>query len=137
MKKVYIVTDGAYSDYGICGVFDDEALAEQFQELFAPRGQVEAWDLNPYEREIRADYRLYQVVIHRDGTVWSVGRHDEDARYFVSRDEIEPCLWLKLPEGHLHTHVLAADEAHAVKVANERRVAYLAAEEHPGARRGK
>lgn len=124
---IYVVTDGAYSDYGICGVFDDKALAQQFKALFVPRGRVEVWDLNPYAREVRAGYQLYQVVIHRDGTVWSVEQREE-VHYFLGRDEIAPCLWRKVPTGHLATHVLAPDEAHAVKVANERRAAYLAQE---------
>ena len=90
MKKVYIVTDGAYSDYGICGVFDDEALAAQFQELFAPRGQVEAWDLNPYEREIRAGEGVFGLrrAFHLAGaktvimSLWPV--EDQTTRQWMS-----------------------------------------------------
>lgn len=127
VKKVYVVTAGAYSDYGIVGAFDDKALARQFQARFAPGGWVEEWDLNPCEREIRAGYQLYRVLIHRDGSVWSVGLQEE-TRYSFSSDEIEPCCWREVPEGHLITRVLAQDEAHAIKVANERRVAHLATE---------
>lgn len=38
-KKVYVVTDGDYSDYHICAVFDSEQAA---QDYIAMRGRLDA-----------------------------------------------------------------------------------------------
>jgi hypothetical protein len=43
---IHVVTNGAYSDYKICGVFDDEVKAEKFREYHA-FDKVEKHEMNP------------------------------------------------------------------------------------------
>jgi len=43
---IYIVTSGSYSDYTICGVFDDKEKAETFCEFHA-HDEVEEHEVNP------------------------------------------------------------------------------------------
>ena len=44
---IYVVTNGCYSDYHICGVFTDETAAEEYcNALNDPDAQVEGWTAN-------------------------------------------------------------------------------------------
>lgn len=68
-RKAYIVTDGAYSDYHICQVFDSEKAAQDYKEMRRRLdecfiGDIEVWTLNaePVIAPI-----VYRVYIDREG----------------------------------------------------------------------
>ena len=56
MDKVYIVTEGEYSDYHVCGVFTSREKAEKFRDTFCCNDTIEEYNLNPYQKQI--DERL-------------------------------------------------------------------------------
>lgn len=74
-KTIYVVTKGAYSDYHIIGVYDDEGMAERIAALHndARHPQysttdVEEWTLNdPSTNEYPDDYLPYCVTIYDSG----------------------------------------------------------------------
>ena len=45
-RKIYLITDGEYSDYRIYGVYSTLEKAEQARRLFAIQNAVEEWDLD-------------------------------------------------------------------------------------------
>lgn len=71
--KVYIVSDGEYSDYAIQGIFSTEVVANAYKDACHPLGQVEAWDVD--ERAGASLRPCWKVMIQiDDGSVietWS------------------------------------------------------------------
>lgn len=120
MKKMYLCSQGDYSDYSIYGVFDDAGLANAFAKTFDC--EVEEWALNPYEQEVRNGYKPFLIYMSRDGK--SNCHECNDAYPFD-----EPDLWKRISfarKGDLYLHCLAKNEKHAVKIANEQRTKVIA-----------
>jgi hypothetical protein len=120
--KVYVVTSGSYSDYGIVGVFDNAELAQLTASNIRGSNEVEVYELNPDADKYLAGLRMFVVLIAKDGTVKECELKFGETRflkygYASNLDED----WL------LETEVWAKDAEHAIKVANERR-SYLLAE---------
>ena len=115
-KTVYVVTEGEYSDYHIEAVFDDRMLAEDYIDR---RSLINA--LAPINGMI-----LYQTIFNADESEpYYVEFADaEDISEFGDQPVVRP--WG--PPGRLVVMVLARNEAHARKIAQDKRAEYLAAE---------
>ena len=122
MKKIYIVTSGEYSDYGIDAVFTDKEPAEKF--IKEQKGEIEVWEANEYTK-IPQNRDVYQVIIYVDnGEIQGMEKtnsfwHDalNDNMFF----------WRKIHDierGRLVIYCFAKDREHAIKIANEKRVQY-------------
>lgn len=119
-KFIYVVTSGIYSDYGIEGVFDDETMAVEYVEWFRPKWdsswEVEKWELNPFIPAKRAGHDAWEVRMQKDGTTTYVER---------STDPPTEALYYSY-EHYMLTVVMARDERHAVKIANDQRAQLIA-----------
>lgn len=71
--KVYIVTNGSYSDYHIVKVFTDKAKADDFAKRATTSGYDQDYDVEEFDTEDEADLNLlpFGVRLRRDGT-WDV-----------------------------------------------------------------
>lgn len=67
IDKVYIVTDGDYDEYHIKAVYNIRELAERYIELYG--GDIEEYDLNPYQKELKEGLTLFQVFMRKNGIV--------------------------------------------------------------------
>lgn len=95
MKKVYLVSEGAYSDYGIVAVFADEELAESFAAELG--GRVETYDLLEEGPE--------RIVVWssewRNGEVrtwsWTIWSHESDyaRRPRIDEGEAPKGYWIR------------------------------------------
>jgi hypothetical protein len=122
MAKVYLVSEGSYSDYHICGVFSTEEKARAAMELLAD-GDMEEFELDPVSPH-PPGMKYWSVQMHADGNVASL-RQDS-----VSIDS--PVNNREAPygkEAYWYFGVWARDREHAVKIANERRIQMLASGE--------
>lgn len=72
--KVYMVTDGYDSDYGVCGVYSTPEKAEEARALLNTENEVEEWDVDAALPEHPIGQLPYEVLIQNDGTVTSVRR---------------------------------------------------------------
>jgi hypothetical protein len=130
MAKVYVVTSGSYSDYGIASVFDSRELAEAMV-----RGRedyrVEEYTLNPGQAEYHAGRTLWQVEMLRDGNVpkppLDLGFAWED----VEEDSVQMLTqWVGFEliaiGVALQARVWASTPEQAVKATNERRAQWIA-----------
>jgi hypothetical protein len=122
-KTIYIVESGCYSDRHVVGVFDDVDLATAVATRFAEGAEdITTTTLNPHESDLRAGLTAYIVTMKRDG----------EAHAGVHTGLTEPLPDDSLAtERHQHGWELsvfcwATDEAHAVKIANERRAQWIA-----------
>lgn len=99
-SKVYVVTQGEYSDYRIIGLFSSKDKADQLIASYPPscysgQPRVEEYELDKVG--IPKGERLFRVSICVEGGV-----------------------------GRMETYVWAKDKQHAAKIANERRVQTIA-----------
>lgn len=143
--KIYVVTSGEYSDYGICAMFSSREKADRYMEALPNSGysgynEVEEWDLDAMPDPIERGLKSYEVQIRRNGEVVSVkgtNYQEQHERREIYWSENE---WIKDDRGYSqwvpverHRHLArivlwAENEQGAVKIANERRIQALAAE---------
>ena len=125
MKTIYIVSSGCYSDYHIDAVFDSKELAEKFVETFNENNmfhnqmRIEEWELNPLKKELKKDFNPYFVRMKRNGDTIEIGGCIYPSDYIEKETKLDY-------EGNMLTYVMARDEKHAIKIANERRVQFIA-----------
>lgn len=129
---VYIVTEGSYSDYHIIAVFDSAKKAQDFIDAYVPGGEIEKFELNPCELELREGWKYYCVEMERDGSAHV--RTDGALDYIKEAMQNESNLVLRHSGNNvfrtaLETYCLAKDEQHAIKIANERRAQLIASGE--------
>lgn len=120
MKTAYVCTEGTYSDYHICGVFDDKELAEKFCQCFGC--EIEEWSLNPFAVELKKGYWPYFVRMTKEGEVLEVGKRP--LSYGLNRD-VYGELGFDISK-HMYLFCMAKSDKHAVKIANEHRVSLIA-----------
>ena len=133
MKKViYIVTEGSYSDYHICGVYDDEHLAKKHVEMYLDDyyAQVEEYTLNELASAIQQGICPYQVAMLKNGSIMDVRKIDPHRRtgdlLYSGYDSLTDCMhWI------LRVRCWARDDEHAIKIANERRTQLIALDRWP------
>jgi hypothetical protein len=118
-KKVYVVTEGEYSDFRNVAVFDDEALATRYVDTYPWRRYdhpgIEEHVLNERADDLRAGLWWHMVWMNLNGdrarvTVMDPGPGDD-----------EPYL----NDERIRFFVKARNEEHAIKIANERRGVWL------------
>ena len=149
--SVYIVTAGSYSQYHICAVYDTKEAAEYHVEHLLGRerddAMVEEYELNPHRQIVADRLKPFVVEMGRDGTTYAVCAKSVDSvvgaqdcfclsrTIYGSLVKELGALWPSREEGLVIAkqlpmvgmfHVLATDEQHAVKIANERRARLIA-----------
>lgn len=114
MSKIYIVTDGDYSDYRIVGASTSKEAAERIKTALGADYLEEFEDGG--SAIISPGLRPFFVKISMLGVVHSVGSvtnpYDFQARFD----------W----DGNISTGMWAQDTEHAIKIANERRAQLVA-----------
>ncbi len=131
MGKIYMVTSGEYSDYGVDGLFTSKELAQQFVDAFAPSGyggfnDIQEMPLDPHATEVRNGHKPFFVRMDKDGTS-SECRIKDSAYGFDGEDKLGWDI-----QGGMYMHTFAKDQEHAVKIANEKRTQLIAANQWKG-----
>lgn len=138
-QTIYVVTVGSYSDYRIAGVFSTKELAELFAVAIND-GEVEEYELDPTGPEIRAGMKYFEVEMYRDG---SSNVNDVHPEYGELQDIIGLKTGYSVSSVYedvntykishyvfcMTAYVVARDEQHAAKIANERRTQSIASGE--------
>lgn len=119
---IYVVTSGCYSDYRIQGVFSTRELAEKLAAHHKSNsGDVEEYVLD--KKSLPEGMFKYQVVFDREGNtrVYQQAPSEEERTmpYGYTLEGFKK-------DDTMQTHCWATDEAHAAKIANERRVQIIA-----------
>jgi hypothetical protein len=124
MASVWVIEQGSYSDYGVCGVFttkesaDMVAAAMNNGDPYEP-ATVAEWPLDPGVEEMRAGLARFSLRMNRDGDTKDINAvaHGYGPSEFIYGEPWKlGSFW-------------GRDEAHAVKVANEHRTRLIAAGE--------
>lgn len=112
MSKVYLVTDGYYSDYRVLGVYATMEKAEQAKLLYAADNDIEEYELDVVP-DSPPGLVPFVVTITVSGDVRTI--------YRESADQFSPRWHVANWDGNLNGlfYMWARDEQHAVKIANE------------------
>ena len=116
MSKVYLLTDGEYSDYHVTGVYSTRENAELMRGHIG--GDIEEHDLDPGIDKICAGRKLTNIAIKRDGSVSGIS--------LAKGIEIYARLLMHVYQTELQLTCWAKDFAHAVHIAGEARRMLLA-----------
>lgn len=131
MSKIYVITEGIYSNYHICAVCSTREKAERAQELYHG-SNVEEWDLDAID-DIPHGMARWEVRMKVDGDVLDAekatywGGDLKEQWYFYNSDGYGTEATRE--NAALFTSMFARDKEHAVKIANELRITLLASGE--------
>ena len=124
MAKLYAITSGAYSDYGIITLCSDKEKAEKLVEWYNRYEKYDKADVEEYEDGVVVpdeSVKPYEVTFLNDG---SLGEAEICGPYYLFRQRMLKCF-----DGRLIFYVLATDEESAKKIAAEKRAFHLAQRE--------
>ena len=122
LQAVFLVTRGDYSDYRVCAVFTEKALAEKYIDSFKGNSyyddfRIENYTLNPYQYELKNDYKPFFLIMTKEGNCTEINVKDS---YCGFKDE-NIDVWFDIHK-NMNISIFAKDERHAIKIANEKRV---------------
>jgi hypothetical protein len=136
MKKVYIVTAGQYSDYGICEVFSKKELAEEYIKRNERVGYFDEYD-NAQVEEYPIDNNLPNYPKGLFHYEVSIGLRSGKIRYFnVTRSYDDKKLKYEVldfpheDEEILNVYCWSKNKEHAKKIAIDIRTRVLAEREN-------
>ena len=119
MSKLHVVTSGVYSDYHICGIFSDLALATKFIKTFSTSRygsmDIETWEIDPYKFELQKDFKPYFMRMKEDGKAYDIEISDSSYGFGDNASES----YSFDIEGTLYNYCFAKDENHAIKITSE------------------
>lgn len=125
MNKIYVVTNGSYSDFRIKAVFDNLEMAEAYQKTYNYNEEIEEFELNPTDEIIKSGLHYFSIIMDVTGNKpdcycnFIMGEHGKS---YVNNLEIRD-EYSDIPIV-LCAYVVAKDEDAAIKIVNEHR-AYL------------
>jgi hypothetical protein len=112
--KIYIVTDGSYSDYSIRGVYSTKEKAELAHKLFAAENDVEEYKVDNFEG-VPDGMFYYEVKMDKEGNT-----EEAEIKNYQYADADE---WQPYGDDNVCSFSMwAKDKEHAIKIANERRI---------------
>ena len=114
--KIYVVTQGDYSDYHIVAVCTKKASAERIKNLLTDGWcdpEIEEYESDVYD--INPTYKAYHVVIWKNGDI----KCEEEYNSYCAEDVNEYKDWFVYD-------VFAKDEEHAKKIALDKIAEYKA-----------
>lgn len=129
MNKVFVVTSGDYSDYGIDAIFSTRDLAQAFIDAFKANKwhemDIEEWDLDPNKIHFKQNRKPYFLRINKKGDVKDL--EVADSAYGFKQDIPDAEISYTANNEWMNINCFANDENHAVKIAGEKRAQILAA----------
>lgn len=120
--KVYVITNGEYSDYHICGVATDLETAEKIQKYTSTEydeSQIEEYDTDIWT-DILKNGNIYYVS-STNGVIDYVRKNREpefDSSY-LRRNKVENYVHPFSNKNIRTVYVIAKDEDHAMKIASD------------------
>ncbi len=132
--KVWICSNGSYSDYRVTALYSDESTAQRVTEAYGWDNPPEESELDPATPpEVQQGMSYFRIWMWENGDVAQAYLSEPDAnapavQWFHQRFGSYPERRTGL---QFWTSCWADDEKHAVKIANERRIMALASGQPP------
>lgn len=119
--KVYVVTQGDYSDYHICGVAVKKSVAEEIvrrikrSSRFYSDVRIEEYNTDEYEGICLGNLTAYHIRLSKMGNIIDIRELEErEGICFTEYNQID-----SYREGY-SINVVARDETHAKKIAQDK-----------------
>lgn len=125
LMKIYLVSTGNYSNYGILAAFSTEEKAKELLAILKKDSDecgIEEYELDP---EV-GDFTQYSVFMKKDGSL--LGKTYTAKVYFPTPSHAWSTVDSDHPEGYMNYVVIAKSEEQAIKSANEVRAQAIAME---------
>lgn len=127
-NKIYLVSEGEYSDYHYVAAFSTKEKAKKFQTLFGPYGvneEIEVMEIDRFEKQLTSNKQRWNVRMKKDGNVESC------LVTLDCFDKLQRSLGWKVwicSDGREWIDVFcwARNERHAIKIANDLRCKLIA-----------
>lgn len=116
MGKVYVVSEGEYSDFRVVAIFDDKDRAGLFKAAIKSENDISEYELN--EPSFAPGYESFIVEMSENGNVVRVERFGGIADGVFDFYRRDPRIGI--------VNCWARDAEHAVKIANEKRAMLIA-----------
>ena len=116
--KIYLTSQGSYSDYRITGAFSTEENAKLFNDLFGDSNAIEEFEVDCFIPHIKAGLRIWFVRMNKDGDTLECY---EDMDTFGLGEGFGFDI-----HNNLYNHCWASGKQHAIKITNELRTRILA-----------
>ena len=120
IDKAYVITKGSYSDYHICAVTLDKNRAEKLRKMFTGSDRWHEANIEEYTLDEENKMHKYGVVFDVKGAFKRFCADDYDLYDDGYIDD-----WSD-DDGGITVWVESADEAHALKIAQDRLAEYKA-----------
>lgn len=125
--KIYVVTDGDYSDYHICGVCTSRKTANELKD-YVNRNEFCGARIETYETDAWEDILnvggFYEVGMRLDGSLYASKQEYDIEECYRRRNRVLHNRWESM-----YTFVVARDEDHAKKIASDLFAKYKAEKE--------
>lgn len=126
--KVYVVTSGQYSEYGIWGVFSTKETAQKFisdrRELhkddnlyYDNFNDIDEYEVDQLNKIIERGYKSYIGSMDSDGNIINIEEYSKDVDVAVNS--------FNIIKNELRFSIVARSQEHAIKIANDKRVQFL------------
>lgn len=126
--KVYVVTSGQYSDYGICGIFSTKENAQQFisdrRELhkndeywYDEFNDIDEYEVDQLNKLANLRYKSFIGSMDVDGNILDIQVCKEDVDEAVN--------YFNIINNELRFEIVARSQEHAVKTAKNKRVQFI------------
>lgn len=137
MKSIYVVEQGSYSDYSVVGVFSSKDNATRIAAAINEgsdydEATVEEWPIDPAIKELNQGKKQFYICMDIDGEVEIINEQNL-ATYGLTtnltvwkRTEAAAYRHKNISDA-VHGVVWAKNEKGAVKIANEKRGMFIAA----------
>jgi hypothetical protein len=120
MKKVFVLSNGSYSDFRVVAVYSTRKGAELAANIFTDEPSIEEYDLDTGLAYMKAGRRSFFVRLNREtGDTMEV--YPNSSSYGAFSTDVGVDI-----NQNLYTYAWGKDSAHAVKIASERRRTFLA-----------
>ncbi len=119
---IYVATQGSYSDYRICAVFTDKALAEKYKNSLPDNWEgprIEEYIANPHSKELNKNHKPYFLRMKKDGECVEIRIADSSYGFDGNNMGFDV-------RNNMYLNIFARDEKHAIKIANEKRAQLIA-----------
>jgi len=131
--KIYVVTSGSYSDYGINSMFSSRELAQGYIDLYKSGSfnDIEEYDLDDgsISSLIKSGRKAFTVEMYKNGEVREVDKfhiYQRSDKMSMTAPEYR-FWWTEEPDGGVIVFdCFAKDKEHAIKICNEVRLMLIA-----------
>ena len=122
MTKVFMITQGSYSDYRAVGIFSTKEKAQRVLDalnIYDKNEDIEEYELDELDtlaNKFERGYKIYWIEMNYDGEVVKL-HQTEDIAIWINNNKNTGKLW---------GQILAKNDKQAIKIMNDKRAQILA-----------